>query len=189
MAEQIVMSDSPEAAKQMTVTGWVSRRGQFYGDDERIARYDGCTHRPCETEGCGKPTEKHWIYCEACRLKRDIAKYWALPAAPWDGSSMIFADASDEYFSDVESFLEWCEDNEVEPATMRPLLCDANIAHEVDPDYWQDKMAEDGELPGELEAALDALNKVIREGKFVLSWSASKTRLDLGSQADGDSIP
>lgn len=180
-SEPIVMSDSPEAAKQMTVTGWVSRLGHFYGDDERIARYDGCTHRPCETEGCARPTPKHWIYCEDCRHRREVARYLAMPAAPWDGSSMIFA--NDEYFSDLESFLEHCEDEGIEPETARPILCEPNMAREVESDYWQDEVSEDGELPDELEAALDALNKVIREGKFVLSWSSGKTRLDLTASA------
>lgn len=183
-ADPIVMSDSPEAAKLVTITGWVSRNGTFYGNDERIARYAGCTHRPCETEGCGKPTEKMYIYCEDCRHKRDFAKYEAMPAAAWDGQQMIFADSHDEYFSDPESFFEHCESNDVEPADCRPILCVPSIARQVDPDYWQDDMAEDGELPAELEAALDALNRVISDGKFVLSWSPGKTRMALDSQSD-----
>lgn len=177
--EPIVMSDSAEAAKLVTITGWVSRRGQFYGDDERIARYDGCTHRPCETDGCGKPTEKHWIYCGDCREKRELARFLAMPTAPWDGSQMIFADGNDEYYSDIESFLEHCEDQAIDPESLRPILCEPNIAREVDPDYWCDEMSEDGELPAELETALNALNKVISDGKFVLSWSPGKTRLAL----------
>lgn len=70
--EKVVMSDSTEAAQLVTITGWVSRTGIFYGNDERIARYAGCTHRPCETEDCGKPTEKTYIYCDDCRHKRDV---------------------------------------------------------------------------------------------------------------------
>jgi hypothetical protein len=177
--EPMILSTSDEAAKLVTLTGWVSRQGTFYGNDERIARYAGCTHRPCETEGCGKPTEKMYIYCEDCRHKRDFAKYEAMPAAQWDGHQMIFADASDEYFSCLDSFLEHCEDEGIEPETARPILCEPNIARQVEPDYWVDEMAEDGELPSELEAALDALNEVISKGKFVLSWSPGKTRLDL----------
>ena len=45
MAEkQIIMEDSPEAASIQTVTGWVSRTGRFWGNDERMARFDGSTH-------------------------------------------------------------------------------------------------------------------------------------------------
>lgn len=95
---------------------------------------------------------------------------------------MIFADAHDEYFSCLDSFLEHCESNEVAPEDCRPILCVPSIAREVEPDYWQDDMAEDGELPAELEAALDVLNKVISDGKFVLSWSPGKTRLSIEAQ-------
>jgi hypothetical protein len=183
-SELVVISDSCEAAQWVTITGWKSRRGIFYGDGpqgERAARYDGCTHRPCEA--CGKPAEKLYTHCPECRSKREIERYLALPAIPWDGSSMIFADATDEYFMDMESFLERCEDDDIDPIDMRPLICKPNIAREVEPDYWCDDLAEDGELPSELEEALDALNAVIRKHKFVLSWSAGKQRVDLVSQA------
>ena len=37
MAEKpIIMEDSPEAASIKTVTGWVSRTGRFWGNDERL---------------------------------------------------------------------------------------------------------------------------------------------------------
>ena len=173
----MVMSDSPEAATRVTITGWVSRHGRFYGEDERIAPYDGCTHRPCED--CGKPTEKCSIVSRSARVKRDVVRYAALPAVPWDGTQMIFAEAADEYFSDLESFLDHCEGDGIDPATLRPLLCEPNYAHEVDPDYWCDELPEDGDLPGEIEKALESLNAVIRKHKFVLSWSPGKTRLAL----------
>jgi len=46
--EKIVPYDSAEAASIQTVTGWVSRSGRFWGNDEHMARYDGCTHRKCD---------------------------------------------------------------------------------------------------------------------------------------------
>jgi hypothetical protein len=186
--DTMILSTSEEAATQVTLTGWVSRTGIFYGNDERTARYAGCTHVPCNTEGCGKPIVKSYLYCDDCRHKRDTAKYEAMPAAPWDGHQMIFADACGEYFPDLESFLDNCDD-ENEPADLRPILCEPNYAHHVDPDYWADNMTEDGDLPPELEAALDALNKVIRDGNFVLSWSPGKTRLLLDSAPQRDSKP
>lgn len=42
--ETIIFPDSPEAAKETTVTGWVSRNGLLYGKDECAARYAGATH-------------------------------------------------------------------------------------------------------------------------------------------------
>ena len=43
--KQIILPESPEAASVQTVTGWVSRTGRYWGNDERMARYDGSTHR------------------------------------------------------------------------------------------------------------------------------------------------
>ena len=55
---EMILNTSDEAAHFVTgLSGWVSRHGHFYGNDERLARYDGCTHTVCE---CGKPCEKGW---------------------------------------------------------------------------------------------------------------------------------
>ena len=42
--EEVVMIDDPRAATLVTVTGWRSRDGRFYGDNEHSARWAGCTH-------------------------------------------------------------------------------------------------------------------------------------------------
>ncbi len=36
--DPIILPDSPLAARHRTVTGWVSRDGRFFGDDEQTAR-------------------------------------------------------------------------------------------------------------------------------------------------------
>lgn len=58
MSETMILPSSDEAAQQVTVTGWRSREGLFYGNDERIARWAGATHVECSE--CGKPTPKPW---------------------------------------------------------------------------------------------------------------------------------
>ncbi|CAB4172456.1 hypothetical protein UFOVP935_22 [uncultured Caudovirales phage] len=45
--EEVVMIDDPQAATLVTVTGWRSRDGRFYGDNEHAARWGGCTHVKC----------------------------------------------------------------------------------------------------------------------------------------------
>ena len=52
--EEVVMIDDPRAATLVTVTGWRSMDGRFYGDNEHAARWAGCTHVKCLA--CGKPT-------------------------------------------------------------------------------------------------------------------------------------
>ena len=43
MTEQIIAYDSAEAASIQTVSGWVSRAGRFFGNDEHMARHDVTT--------------------------------------------------------------------------------------------------------------------------------------------------
>lgn len=183
--EPVVMFDSPEAAKLVTLTGWVSRTGIFYGDNERIARYAGCTHRPCET--CGAPTEKHYLKCDACREKADLERYLARPAAPW-AQGMIFSEATDEYYEDLDSFLEACFDYDtdipIDPIDLRPVLCEPNYARQLEEDFFGDELPEDGDLPDDIATAVEAFNAAIA-GK-ILSWSPGKTRLDCSALTKGE---
>jgi hypothetical protein len=66
--EKMILDTSDEAAKFVTgISGWVSRDGHFCGNDERIARYIGSTHKLCE---CGNIVEKMWIKCDRCRARK-----------------------------------------------------------------------------------------------------------------------
>jgi len=180
--KKIVMYDSPEAAKQVTVTGWLSRLNHFFGDDEHIARYDGCTHRPCNT--CGSPTEKHYIYCETCRNQREIEKYKEMPRKPWDGDGMIYSEAADKFFSDwgeVEDYLydnsELPEENSLKAEDLRLVICKPQYLCEVETTYWEDALStSDGDEidpPDEVIEALRSLNEAIKKAGPV-SWQPGK---------------
>jgi hypothetical protein len=67
MENKIILIDSDEAAKEQTITVWISSNGRIY-TDELAARYDGCTHRYCIY--CGEPCLKRWLSCESCRAKQ-----------------------------------------------------------------------------------------------------------------------
>jgi hypothetical protein len=63
--EKVIMYDSQEAATHRTdISGWVSRDGGFYADNEHLARWAGCTHMTCE---CGKPYIKGKVRCDECQ--------------------------------------------------------------------------------------------------------------------------
>lgn len=178
--KDVVLNTADEAAKLMTVTGWVSRHGRFYGQDERTARYDGCTHVVCE---CGKPTEKSWTHCAECREKRSHERWLALPLVEWDGITPLCLHDDDQYFFDVDSIHEHAEEHEIPVSSLRLVVCEPNLAREVDPDYWTDELVEDGELPDWLEKALELLNRTIRINRGdPLSWSAGKQRVILEDQ-------
>lgn len=78
MDNKVIMRDSPEAASLQTVSGWVSRHGRFFGSDESIARYDGCTHVACSR--CGAATEKRWTACTECRSQNSNPRWYCYHA-------------------------------------------------------------------------------------------------------------
>lgn len=176
--EKIIMYESDEAAvyEERVLKGWWSVDGntrRFFGEDERTARYNGCTHRLCE---CGEAIPKEYIRCPACSDEA-AAKRWAeLPLVEWDGETPICIHRSDQYFWDEDSFFDWCIENDREPESVRLVLCTPNYARQIDEDYWCDDMAEDGELPTYLGKALATFNDVLSKAE-PLSWSAGDKRV------------
>lgn len=171
--KQMILDSSPEAATYRTdIKGWVSRTGRFFGDDERLARFDGCTHRTCED--CGGPAEKSYIACVECRGKRAVARYLAMPKKEWDGHGYVYSEAADEYF-DADQLKEYCEENDLAPEDLRLVICEPNYARQIDEeDVANDNLTEDGDLPIEIAEALEALNKVIRDCATPISWGPGK---------------
>lgn len=174
--EQVVLNTSDEAASIKTVTGWVDRHGRFWGDDERIARYSGCTHVACSE--CGKPSEKHYTKCSECRELAQVKQWDSFEKKPWDGETPVTLHIGDEYFFDSESFYDWCLDQDIDPKTVQLVHCKPQYLRQVDEDHWCDDLAEDGELPNGVQAALDALNAAIREHDEPVSWWPSKVAVD-----------
>ena len=177
MAEkEMVLNTSPEAASIQTVTGWVSRDGRFWGDDERMARYDGCTHVACNK--CGEPVEKGWLACRKCRDQADTDRYNAMPRKPWDGN-MVYSQARDRYYQDPGDAEDELEEGET-LADLQLVLCEPNYGRKLDPDHFCDELPDDdeGELPDILYDAIDAFNAAV-EKVGPLSWSPGKFALDL----------
>ena len=167
--KKLIMFDSDTAAQYRTnLSGWVSSNGRFWGEDERAARYDGCTHTVCKN--CGKPTEKSWLICPDCRVTKDIAKYDAMPKEEWDGNGMLYSDLVDRYFQDWDQVEEFCEDEGVEIGKLRLIICEPHYLPLLDAsDYGCDDLAEDGELPDTVLEAIDEFNKVIK-AEPPISW-------------------
>ena len=178
--EIIVLDTSVEAASIQTITGWVSRTGQFWGSDERMARYCGSTHHVCD---CGEMVEKSG-YCRKCADARKLAKYAAMPRASWDGASMLYSEANDEYYHDMQQLEEYYDDNEIAIADMCIVICDPTFATQIEAsEHYCDDLPEDGDLPAEIEEAFEALNKIIAACKAPLSWSPGRYALDVSTLA------
>jgi len=168
-----VLYDSPEAASVQTVTGWVDRHGRFWGNDEHMARWCGATHEKCPKCGAVKGMRS---YCEPCHKAAETEKWLAMPREPWDGVAMLYSEAHDRYFSDIEEVADYCNDSESNVEALRLIICKPNMARPIEPeDHFIDDLPEDGELPVALQEAFAALNDAILACKEPLSWSPGKT--------------
>ena len=174
MTEQIVLETSDDAARLATVEGWVDRFGRYHGADERAARWAGCTHILCRDCGCA--TTKGRLVCDPCYRKRRDAMYQALPVVEWDGETPLCTWDSDDYFFSAEEVEEYVYDHGIDPADLQLVVCKPLRLSTIDVDHWADDMPEDGELPPEVEAALDVLNRAI-EDVGPVGWHAGAQRV------------
>lgn len=173
MTEPIIMYDSPEAAQIVTVTGWRSRNGYFSGDNEHAARYDGATHKHCD---CGTVISVRG-YCTACHDKSKRERWDRMPLS--ECTDMFAVHDDDRYFSEAEEFFEWCDENEIDPATIRLVACEPQAFREVEADYWEEELPEDGELPDDIWEAVKVLNAAIRAHGSPASWTTINKRIEL----------
>ena len=163
--EKQINYDDENAAKFIeNIKGWVDINNRFFGnnpDSEHNARFSSCTHKKCT---CGKLMTKGWTKCEECRSIQEIERYNKLPFEEYTGE-LVYSEMADKYFRDADEIEEYCEDTGIRPENLRLVFCESNKFSEIDADYWNDILPEDsdGELPIELQNALDNLNKVISE--------------------------
>lgn len=185
--ELIVLDTDSAAAEYKTVSGWVSRNGHFWGEDERMARYEGSTHKTCS---CGTVHSKS-AYCRPCHEKKQLEKYWQLPFKEYDGG-MLYDASADRYFTDAEDFWDYAvseiENNSYEP---RLQICRPQHARYFGDDYYCDELPEDQSLEDvapELAEAMDKVNALIKEKQFILSWLPDKSRTAIRFENDGELI-
>jgi len=184
MNEKILYS-SPEAAERKEVTGWVSADGRFYGDNEHLARWAGCTHILCRE--CGKHEhEKSWTCCETCRDKHVIERYNAKPFKAWDGEP-LFSYSHERYFFDEQELIDFALEHNVLPGEMRLAICEPDILKMVDfDDILVDRLPEDlylSDIAPELAEAVAKVNDIIQQTKPVLAWNPGKYRTTVTAAA------
>lgn len=178
----MILPDDQDAAKIMTVTGWVSAKGNFFGDDERLARYDGSTHRKCPD--CGEIIVKHG-YCRDCYIQKQITKFESMPRRVWNGTDMLYSQSCDRYFNDADDLANYCEAEMIalsKIGELRLIICVPVYATEIDPsEQYHDDLPDefDDRLPSELERLFNDLNEGIRESKIILSWTPGKFALNV----------
>ena len=170
-----ILNTSDKAAEFKTnISGWVDRHGRFWGKDERMARWSGCTHLLCP--GCGKVMPKEYTLCDECREKKAIERHKARKGKPWDGVTPLYSDAFHVYFFSWDEVLEYLDDIEYPEELfddLRLLICEPVYLQEVEGDYFENSLSDDGALPSDVVDALEDLNTVIR-GQGPVSWFPGK---------------
>lgn len=191
-AESFILRSDAAAAKHVTdISGWVSRNGRFFGDGphgEEMARYDGCTHVSCDK--CGEPTPKGWLRCETCRDKAEVERHAGRKTKPWDGKCMIYSEAADKWFNDLEEIIEYSGEHNASFESLLLVLSEPVYARTIDPTehYVDDLPSDDPDesyIPKDILDAFEALNKVIEACKTPLSWQPSVYALDLRFEDEG----
>jgi len=173
--DNIILYNSDEAAHfRNDISGWVSSGGRFYGNDEDLARWAGCTHKKCSS--CGNIISKQYSICADCKDKKEASIFNSFPKIEWDGKVPISIFQSDTYFFSEEDLDNYCWEHDCEPYDLQLVLCKPVHANEIDSDYYADSLAEDTileEVAPELAEKIEQLNSFIRENKFILSWEPS----------------
>lgn len=160
--EKIIKYESEEAATYKTgLEGWVSG-GRFFGKDEHMARWHGCTHLKCS---CGNYVKKGWTKCLSCRHKGEVERYQAMQYKEWDGVEPVCTLNGDKYFFSEADLIDYINDLDDPEDTINLIICEPLEWRQLESDYWSDVMPDDGdrdgELPKELQDAVDSLNKIL----------------------------
>lgn len=161
MTDNILEYGKNDGAKRVTVTGWVDKDGNFFGENEHLARWSGCTHIKCD---CGNLTEKQWTACKECRNKKSIEKFKSFQVVDWDRETPICLYDSDEYFFDEESLDDYCEEHGCNKKDLMLVLCKASERQVLEPkEFLADDTHEDWEPSIEIIKAADAFNEAVKK--------------------------
>ena len=174
--ERIIMYDSVEAAEYQTgLSGWVSGGGLYFGENEDMARYAGCTHKYCE---CGQIMRKHYTRCESCQERRANEWYVSLEKRRWDYDGPVYSDSADIYFSDWDDLENYCEEHDTSPEELRLLTCKPIDPPIITESYFDDELSDGEDLPAEIKAAIGEVNKVVVK-HWPTTWESSDYAVDL----------
>ena len=168
------------AERKENLSGWVCKTcGQYWGDEERAARWCHALDKECDEEGCKERTDKSRVMCEPCWEKKCVARWKALPEVKWDGGPLNFHD-DDTFFFDADELDLYLEEHGVRIEDLRLVVCVPEHKPHFDVrDHLEDYLPEgyDCDDPA-------AINEVVNdwiEQNTPQMWVPGKTRPSLGS--------
>lgn len=165
MDKKIILEDDPEAARfETTIQGWVSRGGLFCGNDEKYARWLGCTHKKCPI--CGFVYNRD-SYCVPCKEKKNNELYQKREKVEWDEEYPVYSETQDLYFSTVRELMEYIEENVLNISDLKLLECEPTKNPQINMNaLFQDVMPEHVDdateiVPIEIQDKIDELNDLL----------------------------
>lgn len=179
MSDKIIFPESEEAAALQRVMGWVSREGQFYGKDERTARWSGATHVHCEI--CGALTSKNWTICKTCREQRAHDRYLKFLVVRWDENVPVYSPVTDKYYWNRDDVRDEDHGGIFDPVPLQLVLCKPIYAPGIDPEaYYEDLLPEYNDLSDVSQNLVDAfqeLNDFLNDARIILSYEPTDTAI------------
>ncbi|HBN27231.1 MAG TPA: hypothetical protein DD405_07165 [Desulfobacteraceae bacterium] len=155
--DKVILEDSLEAATYRTdICGWVSKKGEYWGEKENLARMDGATHIKCD---CGNIIEKR-TYCERCDQKQRDEQFYLMPEKAWNGEDLLFSRAEERYYHEWEGINSDGEDVPFE--SMKFVFCGEVEWPQIHEDYFWDDMPDDNKND-ELSRLVDDFNYDLRK--------------------------
>lgn len=172
MDEKTILYDSDEAASYKTgLEGWVNSSGNFWGKNEHMARWSGCTHKKCE---CGNVHSKNWICCKNCSEKKATERFKEFEKEKWNGIDPICVYNSDIYFfHGLDELEEYCAAEELKKEDLLLCFCEGLTLPSFDIfELLEDYLCDEHtiyDLPVDAVDAVDALNEALKDAK-PLTW-------------------
>lgn len=172
--KKMVMLESPEAATLVTKEVWVSRLGNLFLD-ERMARYDGCTHTTCKD--CGEPCEKIRLTCQSCRYKSRQAVFLEMPEVIWDEKTPLCIFDTDIYFFNLDEIDTYCDEHDCKPQDLKLVVCQPIHLRQLTEEYFLDDIWNDEiELPQNVQQLIVKFNQDLAAINAPIAWKAGRKR-------------
>lgn len=179
MTDPIILP-TDDAAAPTRGECWIDRHGGRH-THEATARWANSTHKLCSK--CGVAINKN-SFCRACTEVAALAKFLAMPTAPWDGEAMLYSEKTGHYYYDGPDEIEEFDSdgNQIPLSELRLVICEPEHAEPLEISYWADQMPDDGEEnPEWLVDLIDDFNASLALEE-PLSWTPGKFRLDVSGE-------
>jgi hypothetical protein len=155
---------------------FIANNVKYWAD--RITKDQIATHVDCID--CGVEFEKDYTYqkrCFSCDSKKDNENYHKLELVEWDEKTPLVIYGDEQYFYDLDSIEEYCEDNEIDKSQLMLVLCKETHFGEINiAEQFQDELHEDWEPDGELLKIEKELNNYLRKAS-TNTWAVSNKRV------------